>query len=228
MWDTSDESPEPSPITGEGQQVTALAYDQAKGRFLVYVLADGRAVIHKTATRRAIDLQGSDASGIVVSVAVSHSGTMIATGHSDGAICFWDANNGHFIHRLQGLSRPVSSISFFPDGNQIIACADKSIKKWQVSEKGVCIGEVDLVGHSDKIMTFAITKEQGMKWGLSIGRGGVGIWNLLHGKFVGTLDKLIDNRTYHKDAVISVDYSPKGGVFATASQNEIKLCRSSL
>ena len=126
----------------------------------------------------------------------------------------WDVRTGTLLRKLDGLYGPVRSLVFSPSGKRLVGCGGNSIKKWHITADA--IPPVEYTGHVAEITTIALAKDA--KWVASGSRDGFArIWTLKYGQLVRTLEE-------HNDQVNSIDFSPKGGMFATASRSEIKLC----
>lgn len=89
----------------------------------------------------------------VTALAFSPDSSLIATGHDDGAIRYWDAAGHQCLHELRQHKVPISAVAFSPDGKKLAAAGeDKVISLWEV-EAGRHLG--DLRGHTDRIPALA-------------------------------------------------------------------------
>jgi WD40 repeat protein len=77
------------------------------------------------------------------------SNPLIASGHDDGIIRLWEANQTKLLGELRGHQHSISALAFHP-GGRILASGgeDKIIRLWDV-EKGTLCGT--LMGHTDRI-----------------------------------------------------------------------------
>ena len=66
-----------------------------------------------------------------MSLAFSPDSRLLATGHEDGALRLWDADNGKLLQTLPGHSRSILCVAFPPGGGKAAtAGADGTIKIW--------------------------------------------------------------------------------------------------
>jgi WD40 repeat protein len=69
----------------------------------------------------------------VMCMAISPNGQMIASGHEDGSIQFWNRNTGESIRILTGHTDAVQSLAFSPDGTLLgSGSKDKTARLWTV------------------------------------------------------------------------------------------------
>lgn len=75
--------------------------------------------------------------GIVLSVAFSPSGELLASGAADGTLRLWRASNGAALHDVPGDTGALLGIAFSPDGKLLASGAvDGSVQVWQMSGCG--------------------------------------------------------------------------------------------
>jgi len=70
--------------------------------------------------------------GTLRTVAISHDGTLVATGGGDGMLRLWSATDGAPVGELAGHACPVFSSAFHPDGKHLLSGdrGDQKIKQW--------------------------------------------------------------------------------------------------
>jgi WD40 repeat protein len=82
-------------------------------------------------------------------VAFQPTGPLVATGHDDGSLFLWDRTTGRQKARLEGHSRPISTLTFSADGTRLASAGEeRDIHLWNVGD-GKKIGS--LIGHTDRI-----------------------------------------------------------------------------
>ena len=70
----------------------------------------------------------------MVSVSVSHDGSLVAAGCSDSIIRIWDVQTGYLVERLRGHGDSVRSVAFTPDDRGLISGSfDNKIKRWDLT-----------------------------------------------------------------------------------------------
>ncbi|KDP29808.1 hypothetical protein JCGZ_19323 [Jatropha curcas] len=79
----------------------------------------------------------------------SHNGKYLASSSSDQSAIIWevDSNGGvSFKHRLSGHQKPVSSVSWSPDDQQLLTCGiEETVRRWDVAS-GECLHVYEKVG----------------------------------------------------------------------------------
>ncbi len=69
----------------------------------------------------------------VTALAISPSGSRLATGSLDQIVCLWDANTGRRLHTLRGHEGRVNALAFSPDGLLLASAAnDPEVRLWDV------------------------------------------------------------------------------------------------
>jgi WD40 repeat protein len=143
---------------------------------------------------------------LVLSLAYSPDGKLIASGGRDNVICLWDANTGREVRRLTAPDHWFDQIAFSPDGMLLAAVNhyDEIIQLWSISDgkqvfklKGICAaftpdGKSLATGGKDKLIRF---------------------WDPSKGKEVRRL-------AGHEKEVRSLAFSPDGAMLASGSGDE--------
>ena len=98
---------------------------------------------------RPVVLKGHGA--IVLSVAFSPNGELLASGAADGTLRLWRASNGATLYAVTGDAGALLSVAFSPDGALLASGAvDGSVQVWQVSGCGDRSGEKTTLLHTSK------------------------------------------------------------------------------
>jgi WD40 repeat protein/uncharacterized caspase-like protein len=151
---------------------------------------------------------------LVISVAFSPDGRLIATGSADNTIKLWDAATGNQLRSVEGHTGPVNSVAFSPDGNVIASGSwDKTIKLWDVATGNQVRS---LEGHTGYVNSVAFSPDGNV---IASGSGDktIKLWDAATGKQLRSVEG-------HTGEVNSVAFSPDGKWIASGSQDKtIKL-----
>jgi PAS domain S-box-containing protein len=142
--------------------------------------------------------------GMVLGIAVSPDGQMIASAHIQSALLLWGAD-GMLRHRLDGHQGFVTDVAFSLDGQTLISAGqDGTILLW--NRDGQLLRRI--TAHDGMVRSLAVSPD-GQSF-LSAGEDNlVKLW-----RFDGTL---IRTFTGHQDFVWDVAFSPDGQTIASAS-----------
>jgi len=150
----------------------------------------------------------------VTAVAFRTKPALLATGHDEGVIRFWDSRTRELVRELQGHDRPISALCFSPEGGRLASASeDCIICIWDI-ETGELLGTLNR--HTDRI--------QGLAWHPQ------GLW--LVSAAWDRSARIWDTHTFdvlrllnsHADQVNAVAFSPDGDLLACAdSANTIHI-----
>ena len=204
--------------TLEASWVRSVSYSP-DGRFIASASGDNTVKIWNAQNASIIhSLDGH--TGDVTSVSYSPNGRFIAStsgstsdnGYDgfDNTVKIWNTQNASIIHSLEGHSRPVSSVTYSPDGNFIASGSrDNTIKIWNAQNASIIHS---LEGHSDWVLSVSYSPD-----GRFIASGGrdftVKIWNAQNTSLIHTLEG-------YGGSVTSVSYSPDGRFIASGSSDK--------
>ncbi|KAG8702391.1 hypothetical protein FRC09_004764, partial [Ceratobasidium sp. 395] len=148
----------------------------------------------------------------VTCIAVSPSGTTIATGCDDGKIHIWDVHTSQITGKaLIGHTRAVSSVAYSPDGTRIASGSwDKTIRIWDIQTR-TTIGS-PFEGHWKIISSIAYSPNGAYILSGSCDHS-IRLWDVDTGRMA---IKLLRN---HYDNVKAVTYAPNAALFASASSD---------
>ena len=149
----------------------------------------------------------------VYSLTCSPDGKVLATGHRDGVVRFWDLQSGGLIRKLEGHTSRVWSLAFSPDGWMIAAGADdSSVRIWGV-RSGVQIRHIKLPrwygSNREKIRSLSFSPD-GKRLAAAGGSTALRILDPSSGK-------LLWETPGHQDFVTHAAFSPDGRLLATVS-----------
>jgi WD40 repeat protein len=152
----------------------------------------------------------TEAFGMVLSVAFSPSGELLAAGTADGEIRIWQTTDGTPLLTCQGHTDWVWSVAFSPDGTRLASGSqDQTIRFWDVST-GQCLKI--LQEHSSWIRSVAFSPD-----GTRLASGSedktICFWDVSTGECLKIL-------LGHTNRICSVAFSPDGTRLASGGHDQ--------
>jgi WD40 repeat protein len=120
LWDASSQQPIAQPLSAAAQPIATLAsaFDR-RGQVWASTFKTAR-----------------PAGGQVWSVAFSHDGKLLISGHDDGIARLWDVSTGALIGTLTGHSAKVLNVAFSPDDRLVVtSSADGTARLWNTTSQ---------------------------------------------------------------------------------------------
>ena len=143
----------------------------------------------------------------VITAAIDHTSTLLATGSVDGVIKVWDIRRGYVSHTFRGHVGLISALHFF-EAVTIEAGTGPSKRRGNVSKR-----------HSDNQTDVEISDELANRsisqFRLASGSedGKIKIWDLTKQKAISTLDS-------HVSVVRGLEFSPEQNAIVSASRDK--------
>jgi WD40 repeat protein len=150
-----------------------------------------------------------DAAALVISVAYSPDGELLATGSADKTVKLWEPATGKLLATLEGHTDGVAGLAFSADSKQLASASyDKSVRLWDVTKRH----EVrTFLGHKNWVVGLAFSPDQTTLVSASHDRTLIA-WNLSTGQAKHTF-------AGHKGPVRAVGFSPDGTRLVSASSD---------
>ncbi len=144
--------------------------------------------------------------GIIMSVAITPDGKLLATGDVDGEIRLWQVANGQLLFTHHAHADWVFSVAFSPDGKTLASgSADQTIKLWDISNLDNIQQIITIEGeqgHTNWVRSVAFSPD-----GKILASGSVDatvkLWNVSTGECLNTLQG-------HAKGIWSVAFNPDG------------------
>ena len=116
----------------------------------------------------------------VYALSIAPNGYVVASGHEDGQVKFWNIREGNIEAEFRPHAKPISGVFITPDGQKLItASLDRTIKIWDL-ETGALLHE--LLGHNQIIRSIALSPDG--KLLASSSNDGIRIWSVNTGRLV--------------------------------------------
>lgn len=145
----------------------------------------------------------------VVTSAIDHTGTLLATGGADGVVKVWDIRGGYVTHSLHGHKGVVSALHFFELSEEALRLEVESISTAKNKKRKAKSRH----GHEDLDESAA---EVNQRFRLASGAedGQIRIWSLHKRDCRAALDA-------HASVVRSLDFCPTSNVLVSASRDKM-------
>jgi WD40 repeat protein len=146
---------------------------------------------------------------LVISVAYSPDGKLLATAGSDHLIYLWDVSSRQLIARLAGHTQQVWKVVFSPDGNRLASAGwDGTARIWDLKAR---LEIKTLNGHTGHVCGLAFSPD-----GSKLATGGwdkqIKLWDVETGKELRSFNG-------HDNWVWSTTFSPDGKRLASTSED---------
>lgn len=145
----------------------------------------------------------------VSALAFAQDSSLLATGHDDGIVRYWDAAGHHLLHELRLHKKAISALAFDSEGSVLAAAGeDKIISLWDVTT-GKHLGNLE--GHTDRIP--ALAWQPGTRTLVSAGwDSSARIWDTQKLQVL----MLLNN---HAQQVMALAFNPHGNLLASVDSS---------
>lgn len=146
----------------------------------------------------------------VTALAFSADGRVLASGHDDGRVRFWDAATQQFLGEIAAHPAAVSAIAFAPAGDRVATAGeDRAVRVWDADSHQKI---AKLLSHTDRIPALAWSPDGA----LLVSAG----WDTSARVWDGTNPDPVMLLNSHSDQVLAVAFSPDGRLLATADSDD--------
>ncbi|XP_072352878.1 WD repeat and SOCS box-containing protein 2 isoform X3 [Scyliorhinus torazame] len=137
------------------------------------------------------------------------SGTILATGLTNGEIKLWKVPTAHLLFNLKGHQSVVRCFAFISNENFMLISAsrDTTMRVWDLKQDGKLLHTLN--GHNQWVYSCAVTPDSSMLCSVGGGKT-VLLWSTVSYKVIRKLEG-------HGGDVVSCEFSPSGALLATAS-----------
>ncbi|MEZ4621676.1 MAG: WD40 repeat domain-containing protein [Caldilineaceae bacterium] len=153
--------------------------------------------------------------GLINSVAINPTQTLIAAGTGTGEIRIWHYANRQLAVSIPGQQKPVWAVLFSPDGQLLASSDDQTVQLWQIEVSGEQVmlnNRRTLVGHTSDVHALAFDPT-----GKTMASAGydqsICVWDLESGT-------LLQRFTGHSGYIYSIAFHPDGGLLASGSDDQ--------
>jgi eukaryotic-like serine/threonine-protein kinase len=207
LWDARTLQRKPRQLEGQIGAVWSLAFSP-DDRFIASGTRDMPISFWEVKTDQPFSTIEGLKSDMIGNFAFSPNGKLMAGGCKDGSVRVWDVQTMREKYRLKGVSYVVA---FTLDGDRLLVSTDQGVAQWWDFKSGAhqavpaygSFGEITSVDFSPDRRVAAVGHKSGIIQLLEIDTG----------KVLGTYEE-------HKDAVLSVTFTPSGRQFASGSRDK--------
>ena len=174
-------------LARHSRQVNGVAFF-SDGTRLVSGGNDGRIIVWDLSSNTVAKELSGPKSG-VLAVAVSWDGRYAASGCSDHTLQILSVETGKTIRQFTNLNGPVSSVTFLPEGRQVLAASGKQVALWDMSQRTAAR---EYLGHTKTVDSVAITLGGARAVSASDDRT-IKLWDLTQGTDLRTFAGHVDD-----------------------------------
>ncbi|KAF9903879.1 hypothetical protein EC991_003216 [Linnemannia zychae] len=147
---------------------------------------------------------------LVLYIAYSPDGSMVATASQDTTVRIWSTESGDTLHILRGHTESVTGVAFSPTGLQLTSSIDRTVRTWEAQTGNTLFS---LSKHANPVycvayLLMAIRSLQEIL--IEHQHGVVYLWD-------PNSSDLLDTLSSHVEAVLSATYTPNSTYLASGS-----------
>ncbi len=226
LWDVRQRRAVGPPLLGHAGEVDGVVFSP-DGHTLASATADGAIALWDVRQRRTaaqivnaavggvhtahfIRVHSANVTGVVISLAYSPSGALLAVGTGDGHLEFWDLRRGWVRSTMPAIDS-VAGVAFSKDNRFLVAATLDGVQLWDVAT-GSSVG--DVVSTQNTPTSVAVSPDSRTAV-TGAGDGSLQFWSIVR-RPSGQLRPLGSPLAGHRDGVRSVAFSPDGNLVASA------------